>query len=423
MFKHTAHKHSTILVLKLLVLVCLVVLPIKSAADEAQIQELEQAMIANPSDSSKITALVKAYNDNAVDLANQQQWLHAEDYLNKALILSPTSEFIISNLANVYFEHAYDLFKKPQQHYSNDNHHKAQELTKKSIALDPKNVNAYILLGDINYMNQQMPGAKEAWGQAAALVPDNQAIQSRLDKITREERTEAKMTTKYDVFFNIRVDSSIANVPGFDINRVLNTARAAVSRDFFYSQPGKIPVVVYTYDQYKNTLKDAPEWSDGAYDGKIRIILSATQKDFRKAKSNVIHEYTHAVIGDITNGNCPKWLNEGLAKYEEFKHGVVPDLTELTQAYNSGALIEWKNIDSAFTGSTIAQVLLAYQQSYSFVQYLVQKYSMTKLVSLLKILGTKPDFPAAVSMVYSKPLTTLQSEWQIWLKGFIKVKS
>ena len=422
MFRQTAYNHSLIFGLKLLILACLVLLPIKSAAvDLAQIQELEKAVLANPTNSGTVAALVKAYNDAAVELANQQQWQQAEDYLNKGLVLSPSSTFIIANLANVYFEHAYDLFQKPQQHYSNDNHHDAQELAKKAIALDPKNINAYILLGDINYMNQQMTEAKYAWTQAAALVPDNQPIQERLAKITREEKTEAKMTTKYDVFFNIRADNSIANIPGFDINRVLNTARAAVSQDFFYVQPGKIPVVIYTYAQYKSTLKDAPEWSDGAYDGKIRIILSPNQKDFRQAKSNIVHEYTHSVVADLANNNCPKWINEGMAKYEESKHGVVPDLTQLTQAYNNGALISWDNIDKGFLAPTTEEVLLAYEQSYSFVCFIVQKYSMAKLVALLKFLGTNPDFPAAISMVYSKPLATLQSEWQIWLRAFIKL--
>ena len=41
-------------------------------------------------------------------------------------------------------------------------------------------MNGYLLLGDIEYMEQDMSNAQRAWEQAAKLVPENQAVQQRL---------------------------------------------------------------------------------------------------------------------------------------------------------------------------------------------------------------------------------------------------
>jgi len=421
MAKITAYKHRLILIIKILFLICLLIFPIRLAAvDDNQILQLENALIQSPNDQTIIINLANSYNNKAVELANQQQWSAAEEYLKKAKALMPQAVNFNINLSSVYLGHALALYNdKSRQNYSSDNHADAKQLVMQALALNPSSVNAYILLGDIEYMNQHMFEAKEAWQQAANLMPNNQSIQDRLAKISRETQTEIAMSNKYDLFFNIKIDKEIANLPGFDISQALNSARVKVSQDFSYVQPNKIPVVVYTMQQYKDTLIDAPQWSEGAYDGKLRVILSPTQKDFRQTKSNIVHEYTHAVVGDISRNKCPRWFNEGLAKYEEYKHGVRPSISVLAIAYNANSLLAWDQINEVFLNSSKNQVLLAYEQSFSFIYFIVQRYGMYKVVALLKVLATNPDFPAAVMKVYNIPLENLQSSWRKWLTTFI----
>src|SRR5690606_35876848 len=113
------------------------------------------------------------------------------------------------------------------------------------------------------------------------------------------------------------------------------------------------------------------------------------------------------------------WLNEGLAVYEEYRHGVKPLISVLAVAYTNNSLLAWDVINAAFLDPSTNQVQLAYQQSFSFVYFLINKYGMSKMTALLKILGANPDVPVAVMQVYNVSLESLQDKWRIWLTGFI----
>lgn len=427
----TVYKHSAIYFLKILILVFLLLFPINASADSninmqdlnnwpPVIQNLELMHAKDPYNKQIIDSLANAYNNYGTLLAQNKRWNEAESNLNKSVKLNSSSRTKIAiNLSNIYVAHAMELYNAPDTSYNSYQHLESKQLVMQALSFNQNNASAYILLGDIEYMNQQMPAALEAWKRAAQLLPDNAQVKQRLAKIQREANTETAMHEKYNAFFLIKIDPDLAYLPNFDINDSLNNARIAVATDFQFNQQQKIPVVVYTLDQYQQTLTDAPEWSEGAYDGKLRIIIPKNNINPKQINTTIVHEYTHAVIGNLTNNLCPRWLNEGLAKYEEFKHGVPPNISYLALAYNNNLLIPWSEIDQHFLSTNKQEVLLAYQQSFSFVYYLVQKYGMTRMVSLLKTIGTGISFNKAFEQNYGLPLDVLQKSWQLWLNDFI----
>lgn len=420
------HKIRVVPILKVAFLTCLLLLWSLDLASQTYnwpviIQQLEAAYSENPNDPEIIDSLSNSYNNYGLEFANNKSWVQAENYLQKARDINPNSEGIKKNLSNVYFAHGYELYEdRAKANYSSSSHDEAKQLANLALSIDPKNLNAYILLGDIEYINQNMRNAQLAWQKAAQLAPENEQVQQRLAKIVREAETENNMNEKYNAFFIIKIEPSLENIPNFDIAEVLDYARSNVSQDFNYKQNSKIPVIVYSATQYKDTLVEAPLWSQGAYDGKLRIIMSTNPKMFKQVRSTVVHEYTHAVIDAITHGNCPLWLNEGIAKYEESKYGVPPLINVLALAYNTNTIIDWNKINEEFRSPVKSEVLLAYQQAYSFVTYIVQKYGMSKLVLLLNTLSTNPDFPIAFNDTYGISLETAQQNWRSWLTGYIK---
>jgi tetratricopeptide (TPR) repeat protein len=374
-----------------------------------------------PQNSSITDSLANAYNNYGILLAKQNQWNPAITALQQAIALNPSMiNQLKQNLSNIYFSYGYQLYKNPgDQLYSSEQNSTAKQLATQAIALYPGNANAYLLLGDIEYMNQQMPQAQQAWQQAASLLPGNQDVQKRLAKITTETNIENDMNDVYNPYFNIKIDKDVQLNPNLSITAILQYAHDSVAPDFNYVQRNKVPVVVYNRVEYKQALAGAPNWVEAAYDGKIRIALATNQADFNQITSDVVHEYTHVIIADITNGNCPLWLNEGIAKYEEYKHGNPPRIFMLALAYNTKNLIAWDEINQALVSSDTQTALLAYQQSFSFVYYLVQRFGMIKIVELLNVLGNKIEFNSAVQQVYGIPIETLQQNWNLWLTGFI----
>lgn len=374
-----------------------------------------------PQNTSITDSLANAYNNYGILLAKQEQWSPAITSLQQAIALNPSMlNQLKQNLSNIYFSYGYQLYQNPSnQLYNSEQNSTAKQLATQAIALYQGNANAYLLLGDIEYMNQQMTAAQQAWQQAATLLPGNTEVQKRLAKITTETKIEKDMNDVYNPYFNIKIDKDVQLNPNLSVTTILQYAHDSVAPDFSYIQRNKVPVVVYNRVEYKEALGDAPSWVEASYDGKIRIALATNQQDFHLIISDVVHEYTHVIIADITKGNCPLWLNEGIAKYEEYKHGAPPRIFMLAIAYNTKNLIDWDKINTALVSSDTQTALLAYQQSFSFVYYLVQRFGMYKIVQLLNSLGNKIEFNVAVQQVYGIPIETLQQNWGLWLTGFI----
>lgn len=384
------------------------------------ISKLETLHAQNPTNAQITADLANAYNNYGVLLAQNKQWTQAENTMQQAIAISTNPAPMKKNLSNMYFSHGYELYQnQTDPAYTKYTHDQVKQLANLAITMDPTNANAYLLLGDVQYMDQEMSDALAAWQQAARLLPNDQEVQKRLAKITRETEAEKDMISIANPYFNIEMDPAVQQNPYFDVNKILMLAHDNVGADFQFIQQTVVPVVVYNSIEYKQTMVDAPGWSDAAYDGKIRISVNPTQRDFRQLTSDVVHEYTHVVVGVLSKNNCPRWFNEGLAKYEEFKHGVAPRIYMLAMAYNQKALLPWDKVNDALLSPNKNEALLAYQQSFSFVYYLVDQYGMYKIVQLLKALGTKLDFPTAVQQVYGRSLTNLQSDWQTWLTPFI----
>jgi hypothetical protein len=121
----------------------------------------------------------------------------------------------------------------------------------------------------------------------------------------------------------------------------------------------------------------APAWTNAMYfKGQIVIPLP---KDGLVDRDNMIrsirHEYTHAVIHALSGGNCPGWLDEGLAQWAE---GEVNPL--LTQALSEWLLkhpaIPFKLLQGGFTKLPAQMVPAAYAQSLLGAKLMLNRFGL-----------------------------------------------
>jgi hypothetical protein len=75
-------------------------------------------------------------------------------------------------------------------------------------------------------------------------------------------------------------------------------------------------VTLYTEQQFHD-LTGAPEWSDGIFDGRIRVPVMGAQQNLPEFDRVLAHELTHAMITGLAPRGVPPWLHEGLASYFE----------------------------------------------------------------------------------------------------------
>lgn len=233
------------------------------------------------------------------------------------------------------------------------------------------------------------------------------------------QAAESSMITIPNQYFDIEMDPAIAEIQNFNINEALDYVQKNISADFHYKQSERIPVVIYATNPFTNGPPEAQFKSDGDYDSKMRIKINTLNPNFNKFRSTLCHEYTHAVIQALTKGNLPRWLNEGLAEYEKFRHAIPPTLEYLTLAYDHNELISWEKINTAFDNEYNFIVNVAYEESFSFVYFLVQQSGMDNINHLLQTLGTGADFNSAFKDIYGMSLSIAQDEWKKQLPKFM----
>jgi tetratricopeptide (TPR) repeat protein len=385
------------------------------------IQTLKQQIRSNRGDQNLKNQLAIAHNNYAMTLGNEKKWEEATRQMEEALRLDRQNTRFKENLSLVHLNHAYQLYQEPNSthSYQSYRHLKAKGLVEKALRLNSRLAPAYVLLGDIEYDNQQLPKAEAAWRKAQKLDPSMNGLAGRLDRVGRESKVESDMNSVADLYFTLRYDDSVKRSTGFDIRRVLQQARLDVGRDFQYRPKHKIVVLLYSKEAFRKVRQGAPEWLAGMFDGKIRLPMPESERDLGSVKGTVVHEYTHAVVHELSRGRVPHWFNEGLAEYQETKFAKTnKPASSLKQALDTDEVPPWNQIESLFGGRSTDQVRLGYEQSHSVVAYLAQRYGFWHMPQLLKQMAQGTSFEEALKQEFKNPPERLEKEWKRWLPRF-----
>ena len=154
-------------------------------------------------------------------------------------------------------------------------------------------------------------------------------------------------------------------------------------------------MILYSGQQFQE-VTDAPGWSGGIYDGKIRIPIGGIEHETPGLKRILYHEYTHAVVRAITP-RCPTWLNEGLAQHFEGREIDGGQRAMLAKIAREGRLPQLASLEGPFMGLNSGQASLAYLYSLSSVRYMVDAFGMYRIKSVLEELSKGADTGKAIS--------------------------
>lgn len=275
-----------------------------------------------------------------------------------------------------------------------------------------------LFLGRSYYDNGNVLTAVEVLDQALETFPDNKEISTLAAKAKRELVVEGKMDKGFSSRFTVSYDAGDSSNLADSILDVLESAYNRIGSDFNHFPRAKIPVLIYTKKDYR-TLTNSPDWSGGLYDGKIRLPLGGATEMNPLLRSLLFHEYTHVIVQDITSGNCPMWLNEGLAELQGRREMSHP-LKELEAAVKQKSLLPLSQLEKSFSALPAKEAALAYQQSHSLVAYLISTFGWHKVKDILVQLGTGRKISAAVSTALSDLSVDYNGVYQEWLSSVEK---
>lgn len=126
------------------------------------------------------------------------------------------------------------------------------------------------------------------------------------------------------------------------------------------------------------------------------------------------HELCHLFLHDhIEESLLPKWLDEGVCQWVS---GSLGELVLSPMASAAGRMdlsrhaVPLYRLAHTFPSDKY-QLLLAYEESRSFVEYLSANHGPASLPKILNSLKDGNDIHRAVRMILSKPLDSLEEEW------------
>ena len=271
-------------------------------------------------------------------------------------------------------------------------------LLDQALGYAPPNADLYHLLGQAHYAQGRMPEAVDALTRAYELSGRSE-VEALLAKVRREWQVEQGMEQESRGHFQLSfVDGEGSADLAKDILAILEDAYVELGSELDFYPEVMVPVLLYTRREY-STLTGSPDWSGGVYDCKIRLPLAGLKRMSEPFAALLYHEYMHVLVHFLANRNTPVWLNEGLAEMAG-RRFFTPDFDAMHTNEGGAGLIEWQRLAEPFTSLEPSQVPIAYQQSYSLVRFMVDRYGWFKMAELLRRLGNNRDWQAVVAEVY-----------------------
>lgn len=132
------------------------------------------------------------------------------------------------------------------------------------------------------------------------------------------------------------------------------------------------------------------------------------------------HELCHLLLhSHIQEGRLPKWLDEGIAQWVS---GGLADIiinqkgSMLNQAVISHRYMPLSALAGRFP-SDRESLILAYEESRHFIEFIIQEYGFNRLLMVLTYLKTENDIESAVQKSFSISFDELEKKWYNRLTG------
>ncbi|MCB0334926.1 MAG: hypothetical protein KDD62_01430 [Bdellovibrionales bacterium] len=156
-----------------------------------------------------------------------------------------------------------------------------------------------------------------------------------------------------------------------------------------------------------------PRWVNALYvNGQISIPVHIGMNT-SELFASVQHEYAHAAIREASAGNCPVWMDEGIAQILEANHH--PEISmELEVNFLQGVPLPFNDLRESFTRLETERLPVAYAQSFFAAKHILKHHPRHALQKYFQILKAEGDSAAAYQKAFGEPLQKLEN--QVWLQ-------
>lgn len=346
---------------------------------ESALSMLENYVREHPDDVEALTMLANVLSVCASRAFEKKDFDTALEYLERAERISPSDPEILSRLGVIWY------FKRDYE--------KSKRLLEKAIEEGVKKGEPYLLLGLLYYYHfDDLERAQANLEIALSFFPERDDIRILLNKVKNERGQEQGMNEAKGAHFTVKYEGGENQNAGYKVLYELERSYSAVGAQLGEYPSDMITVILYTQKDFQE-ISNAPHWAGGVYDGRIRLPVAGIQ-DFNddNLRRLLYHEYTHALLHRLTNGNCPIWLNEGLAQVMQEYSGASKDPWLTVDNLRNRQIPTLSSLNSPFIQLPYEQAISAYVESYYATQFFLNNYGYSGLRRIFERLGKGENF-------------------------------
>lgn len=270
---------------------------------------------------------------------------------------------------------------------------RAGKVLRSALATTGERGEIHRLLAEIAAQQGNFPQAFDEIEKALRLAPQDKETLALKEKLTKEWQIEEKMNKNFGGNFTVTFEGG-GDELGNTALATLEVAYVDIGSRFQLWPRQKTEVILYGNRDFKS-LTNAPDWSGGLYDGKIRIPVGGLTGVNENLRRILYHEYAHVLIRALARNHVPLWLNEGLAQW-----AAGESTTHLEQRLALGEkLLPFARFEKSFAGLSTTEVSLAYAQSLSLTDFLIERFGEAQIIEVLNRLGAGVNFPVAAAEI------------------------
>jgi tetratricopeptide (TPR) repeat protein len=308
----------------------------------------------------------------------------AESAYREALTYDSRCLPALVGLSSLYLKQGKDLYARAQ--------------IQEGLISHPNDPSLHALLGSVYYAEENLPDAISEWETSLSLKADPR-VASSLEKARRELAVDHAYSRTEAPHFTLRYEQGgPADTPlGPSIRDYLEEKYQDLAARFEYVPPAPIVVLLYPTREF-HEMAHVPASVVGLFDGKIRVPIGGVKELNPAVRAVLVHELTHAFAFGKSGGNCPRWLQEGLAQLSEGRpllssqeRGLARDL----------AASEGRSWYEEFS----------YPSSLSFTRYLEDRFGFSALVEALDRMRTGLSAEEALHETTRETFGELQKGW------------
>lgn len=199
--------------------------------------------------------------------------------------------------------------------------------------------------------------------------------------------------------------------------------RAKVALDTLETDVGitlENPIKIFIYGDHQDLLgalrTSAQEWTGGVAFTEYGVVLIGIHpRQLDWGLNAMTHEMTHLVIHQATDnpfGDLPRWLDEGIAVYNENQDELDQDFLPLFErAVADDELMTLRTLSSPFPADPML-ANLAYGQSGEVVRYIINKHGSEAMAELLQIFAEGALYDEALQQALGVDTDGLDNEFR-----------